>query len=346
MPLSKGDQARLGVVVIGRNEGDRLRRCLASVAGVEARVYVDSGSIDGSVAMATAQGVRVVELSVPPKFTAARARNAGLAQLLAEHPGLEYVQMVDGDCEVQPEWLEAGIEALRTDPGLGLVFGRRRERFPEQSIYNALCDDEWNVPVGEAPACGGDALFRVAALQAIGGYTESMIAGEDPEMAMRLRQRGWRLNRIEAEMTIHDANMLSFGQWWSRTRRAGHAFAELAQRHPHVRWPDWRRSCLSIVTWGVLLPALVLAMIAAALLTGGHWLFAAAAFLFLLWPFKVGQIARLGRQRGLAPNVARARGVLLMIGKIPEMLGLARFHLNRLTGQGSTLIEYKSGTAN
>lgn len=47
----------LGVVVIGRNEGERLKRCLASLLGnVDQIVYVDSGSTDGSVQLA--QGLR------------------------------------------------------------------------------------------------------------------------------------------------------------------------------------------------------------------------------------------------------------------------------------------------
>ena len=41
----------LGAVVIGRNEGARLERCLDSLQGtVACIVYADSGSEDGSVA--------------------------------------------------------------------------------------------------------------------------------------------------------------------------------------------------------------------------------------------------------------------------------------------------------
>jgi glycosyltransferase involved in cell wall biosynthesis len=170
---------KVGLVVIGRNEGERLARCLKSVRAVANRVYVDSGSTDGSLALARHEGVALVELAVPPQFTAARARNSGLGRLLADDPDLEFVQMVDGDCEVQPGWIAAALAALRAEPDLALVFGRRRERYPERSIYNALCDDEWNAPVGESPGCGGDALFRVAALRQVDFYNPAMIAGED-----------------------------------------------------------------------------------------------------------------------------------------------------------------------
>jgi GT2 family glycosyltransferase len=331
--------SQVGIVVIGRNEGDRLARCLASTRGFAHRVYVDSGSTDCSVALAHQEGAVVVELPVPPKFTAARARNAGIEALLLASPELPFVQAVDGDCEVRPDWIDAGLAALEKDPRLGAVFGRRRERFPERSVYNALCDDEWNVPVGEAFCFGGDVLFRAEAIRAASGYDDTMIAGEDPDFSTRLRKAGWRIERIDAEMTLHDAAMLRFGQWWNRTRRAGHAFAELAERHPDVQETGWRKSCRSIIIWGGVLPfALVMALLLA-LTMPYFWI--AAALLALLWPLKIVQIALRQRRRLGSIKLALASGALLMIGKLPELLGLIEYHRNRRSGRSSTLIEYK-----
>lgn len=330
------------MVVIGRNEGERLKRCIASIADVHHRVYVDSASSDGSVEYATGQGMEVVPLSSPPKMTAARGRNAGLARLGVIAPGLDYIQLVDGDCEVQPEWLETAARALDADPGLGLVFGRRRERFPERTLYNALCDDEWNVPVGEALECGGDILCRVEAIRAIGGYDETMIAGEDPDMSTRMRKEAWRLARIDAEMTLHDADIRRFGQWWRRSQRAGHAFAELAHRHAGMRNPDRRRTCRKILAWGGVFPLAVLTLAVAGLFAGWPaWL--AALALVAGWLLNM---ARLGwKRRGELPTkVAMASGALLMAGKFPEMLGLAQFHLRRVSGKQSQLIEYKGAS--
>ena len=335
---------QVGIVMIGRNEGERLRRCIASTETAAARVYVDSGSTDDSVAWARAHGVTVVELAVPPKFTAARARNAGLERLLQDHPGLRYVQMVDGDCELAPGWLDAALLALEADPQLALVFGRRRERFPERSIYNAFCDDEWNVPVGEAMAGGGDVMVRVDALTAVGGYDPMMIAGEDPDMSIRLRKAGWRLFRIDHAMTIHDAAILKFGQWWRRTERAGHAFGELADRHPGLREPDWRRQCRSILLWGGILPGLVVALALAAIAFGPIWL-VPAVVVAAIWPAQMLRIAN-KRRRTLPLRQAVLTGVFLMIGKAAELVGLARYQLGRLTGRRSDLIEYHRGPVN
>jgi cellulose synthase/poly-beta-1,6-N-acetylglucosamine synthase-like glycosyltransferase len=330
----------VGLVAIGRNEGDRLARCLASTRAIAKRVYVDSGSTDGSVALARSEGVTVVELAVPPHFTAARARNAGLSQLLSADPDLEFVQMVDGDCEVQPNWINEALAVMRAEPELASVFGRRRERYPQHSIYNALCDDEWNTPIGISPICGGDALFRVHALREVDFYSPAMIAGEDPELSMRLRKRGWKLRRIDAEMTLHDAAMTRFGQWWNRTRRAGHAFAELASLHPDARDPDWRRAALSIAFWGAVVPVMLLAEIVLAVNVNPLWWIAVLLGL-LTWPLRMMQLAIRERRRGLSPKVARASGILLMLGKFPQVLGLLIYHRNRMLGRASRLIEYK-----
>ena len=148
---------RIGLVVIGRNEGERLRQCLLSGIGKVAHiVYVDSGSTDGSIELARALGVDVVELDLSTPFTAARARNAGFAHLLQKDAQLEFVQFVDGDCEVVEGWIGSALAQLEAQSDVAVVCGRRRERFPEQSIYNRLCDMEWDTPIGEAKACGGD----------------------------------------------------------------------------------------------------------------------------------------------------------------------------------------------
>ncbi len=139
---------RCAVVAIGRNEGERLVRCFDSIGVDYPAIYVDSGSTDRSVAEAEQRGIVVVNLAIDQGFTAARARNAGWRAISAAHPSLDYIQFVDGDCEFAPGWIAAAMAALDAEPGLCAVFGRRRERFPDASFYNALCDDEWNVPVG------------------------------------------------------------------------------------------------------------------------------------------------------------------------------------------------------
>ena len=199
LPTSFAD---VGVVVIGRNEGRRLVDCLASIrTATDNIVYVDSGSTDDSVAAATQIGATVVKLDVSQQFTAARARNEGFSALKSLKLNVRFVQFIDGDCILVSSWMGRAIDFIEQREDVAIVCGRRRERYPSASIYNQLCDLEWDTPVGEAAACGGDALVRVRAFEEAGGFHPRVMAGEEPELCIRLREQGWKIWRLDAEMT-------------------------------------------------------------------------------------------------------------------------------------------------
>jgi GT2 family glycosyltransferase len=322
----------IGVVIIGRNEGERLKRCLESVRDLASRaVYVDSGSTDGSVAASKTLGFAVVELDLRTPFTAARARNEGLRRLLELRPSLEFVFFVDGDCEVNSGWLGTASNFLTRNPQVAAVCGRRRERFPDKSIYNMLCDMEWaeNSP-GETKACGGDVLMRVSSFRQVDGYRADLICGEEPELCVRLRQAGWRIWCLDAEMTLHDAAMYRFGQWWRRMLRGGYAFAIGVALHgapPERHWvSEYRRVWL----WGLWLPLITLILTIAL----GPW----ALLLLCVYPLQVVRLALRGT-RSTRENWWRA--VALVLCKFPEMLGQMKYLSDRRAGRGVRLIEYK-----
>ena len=313
----------IDAVVIGRNEGARLVTCLASLQGhVRHIIYVDSGSSDNSADAARAAGAEVVELDMSHPFTAARARNAGLARLNEA----DFVQFVDGDCRVDAGWIAFAARHLASHSKLAVVCGRRRELYPQASIYNRLCDIEWDTPVGLAPACGGDAMMRVTALDQVNGFREDLIAGEEPELCLRLRREGWSIERLDHEMTKHDANILRFGQWWARSRRAGHAFAEGAHLHGRAPERHWRRETRRALFWGLGLPIAALALFASAS-------FGAGVLALMLYPAQVLRLTLKTNDHQLA--------AFNVLGKFPEALGVVQFHRNRMFGRKSAIVEYK-----
>ena len=331
MPESHSAIVPVGLVAIGRNEGDRLRKCIESVVGQVIKVvYVDSGSTDGSVAMARSHGVAVVELDMTRPFTAARARNEGFRRLREEAPGLDYVQFVDGDCEVVPGWLEKAALFLDEHGDIAVVCGRRRERFPDRSVYNMLCDMEWDTPVGEARNCGGDAMMRAKVLESVGGYRADMIAGEEPELCVRLRSSGWKIWRLGEEMTLHDAAMGRIGQWWKRNKRAGYAYAHGAYLHATPSERHGVKQSRSAWIWGLGIPVLTIGLI----LWCSVWGFA----LLLIYPLQIVRLALRGT-RSAHENWWRA--LFLVLGKFPELAGQINFLYNRLSGKTARLIEYK-----
>lgn len=335
MSATRAETGRLGdlaVVLIGRNEGERLRRALLSVVGrADPVVYVDSGSADGSVALAAALGAHVVALDMTRPFTAARARNAGFDDVMRLAGDAAYVQFIDGDCEVEDGWLEAARQFLATNGDVAVAFGRRRELHPERSVYNRLCDLEWSVPPGEARSCGGDAMIRTAALRQAGGYRDDLIAGEEPELCVRLRREGWKIVCLDHPMTRHDAGMTRFSQWWRRAMRAGYAFAQGAHLHGAPPERHWVRESRRAWIWGAGVP---MAIAGAALAFGP-----AALLLALVYP---AQVARLWirRRRAGSPSPF-ASSLFDVLGKFPEALGQMKFQRDRLTGRTGTLIEYK-----
>lgn len=321
-------EPRVGAVVIGRNEGARLVDCLASLGELRAQTtYVDSGSTDGSQEKAELAGVQVVGLDQHLPFTAARARNAGFQALLQRFPDLDYVQFIDGDCTLHPEWIAIATATLDEQPETALVCGRRREKFPERSIYNAMCDGEWDGPIGSILESGGDFLVRTKCFQAVGGFRPSLIAGEEPELCLRLRERGWAIWRLAREMTLHDANILNFGQWWRRSVRAGHAFAEVSTIHRTSPKRIWRRNVIRALGWSAVGPVALLGTVVSPF----------APVLLLAYP---ASITRQAIRSGLSPSSWRD-AAFSVIGKFAETQGILKYHLNNLFGRRSSLIEYK-----
>lgn len=321
----------VAVVVIGRNEGERLRQCLRSVlADAALVVYVDSGSTDASVEVARALGARVVELDMRRPFTAARARNAGFDEVVRTAPEIALVQFVDGDCEIEPGWIDTARSYLARHPRVGVAFGRRRERYPERSVYNRLCDLEWNVPPGEVNSCGGDAIIRTDALKRAGGYRADLIAGEEPELCVRLRADGWTIMCLDHPMTRHDAAITRFSQWWLRAKRAGYAFAQGAHIHGASPERHWVQQSRRAWVWGVGIPA---AIVVGVLVFGLNGL-----LLALVYP---AQVARLYLKRRGSTPAPFASSVFDVIGKFPEGLGQIKFCRDLLTGRTGALIEYK-----
>jgi len=213
---------------------------------------------------------------------------------------------------------------------VAVVCGRRRERYPDATLYNMLCDIEWDTPVGEAKACGGDALMRVNMFEHVSGFNSDVIAGEEPELCVRIRQKGWTVWRLDLEMTLHDANITRFGQWWKRNVRSGYAFALGAHMHGAAPERHWVSEVKRGQIWGLYIPLVILlaTMLNITFLIG-----------FVVYPLQVVRIALAKRQ---IVNAKWIYALFVTLGKFPEMQGQIKFYLSRLFKSRTKIIEYKS----
>lgn len=320
----------IGAVVIGRNEGQRLINCLASMEGeAERLVYVDSGSTDNSIEEARKVGAEVVLLDASEPFTAARARNAGCAALTAGPNPPDYVQFVDGDCVLEPGWLTHAAHALDEHPEIGIITGWRAEIHPEASVYNAMCDFEWHRPAGDIDACGGDMMVRRELFESLGGFNSGVIAAEDDEFCVRVREAGHRVHRLPIPMTYHDAAMLRFPQWWQRAIRSGHGFAQVGDLHPSHFRNERRRVWL----FGAVLPFLFIVGVVMSL-----WL-----LLLVLLAYATSYVRTVEglRKAGLPLKTALRHSVLLFLSKFPNLIGVTRYWKRKRRGWDMEIIEYK-----
>jgi GT2 family glycosyltransferase len=329
---------KLSIVVIGRNEGERLVACLTSIAaadlaGLPAEViYVDSMSTDGSAARAQQLGARVIVVR-PERPSAATGRNAGWRAARGR-----FVLFLDGDTLLEPEFLPAALSELQSSARIAVVWGHRRERFPEQSVYNRVLDLDWVYPPGDSEFCGGDALFRRSTLLAAGGFDESLIAGEEPELCARLRAAGLRIRHIDQPMTSHDLAMTRWSQYWRRAERAGHAYAEIAARTRSNGTPLWQEDARRNRVRGA---AILAAPLAAAALVGAAGP-AGALAAGVLAAAVIGRSAWRARWKCRDARTLGLYAIHSHVQQVPILWGQIAWHLARRRGQPRGLIEYKA----
>ena len=324
----------VGVVVIGRNEGERLKACIRSLEKCAVRiVYVDSASTDGSLDFVKSMGFDVIALDMSIPFSAARARNEGYRYLLRQYSDVQFIQFVDGDCEIFYDWIDKAHNHLQANTKLASVFGLCKERHPDKTIYNKLCDLEWNTPVGLSLATGGNAMFRVEALESVNGYSPQVIAGEEPEMCFRMRQNGWEIERLDLDMVIHDADITHFSQWWLRNERGGHAYIQGFLMHGSKNDEKYcRQDVLRIIVWAFIIPLTILLLF---VLLGP-----VSLVCLLVYPLKVFQLF-IRESKKHTCSVAFWYAFYTILGKFPQFQGVCVFLVKHLKGKQLNIIEYK-----
>jgi glycosyltransferase involved in cell wall biosynthesis len=332
----------LSVVVIGRNEGQRLVKCFESIRAIHGferiqLIYADSASTDGSAQRAAQYGAEVITL-LSERPTAAIGRNAGWRKATTE-----FVLLLDGDTILHPGFPRVALDFMAADTRVCAVWGNLRETHPNQSIYTRVLDLDWVYPPGEIEACGGNVLMRRSALVEVDGYDSRLIAGEEPEMCRRVRALGYTIWHIDYPMAGHDLHITRWGQYWKRARRAGYAYAEVSDRFRHSEDPLWladaRRSFRLGSFWSFfLLITLILA--------GFRFNFLPLAVLLGLFLILSLRSAWRARWKDKNAMTLVLYGVHSHLQQVPIFVGQLQYHLDKRRGKQRDLIEYKQNEAN
>jgi cellulose synthase/poly-beta-1,6-N-acetylglucosamine synthase-like glycosyltransferase len=326
----------VSVVIIGRNEGSRLQRCIASVQQADWGDlphdiwYVDSRSTDNSLALAQSLGVQTLVLPEGP-MCAAKARNLGWQAAKGE-----FILFLDGDTELHPDFVNHALGAL-ADTSLCAAWGHRRESNPQQSFYTKVLDLDWIYPAGITPYFGGDVLVRRSALAQVGGFDATLNAGEEPELCARLRAKGWKILHIDAPMTRHDLAVRSFKAYARRCYRSGIAYAEVTHRMQALGDGLWQHEARRDLVHGLLYVAAPLLL---ALAFALHLL--AGAVLFALGLVVVLRSAWRCRERAAGDALLALQYALHShVQKVPAFFGQMAWKRAHARAQHLALVDYK-----
>jgi GT2 family glycosyltransferase len=321
------NNAKVGFVVIGRNEGQRLELCLKSLPiGSHPVVYVDSNSYDDSVYIAKTLSVDVIVLDSNMKINASVARNSGFKYLIKNNNDIDYVHFIDADCELDVNWIEEAVTLLDCDETTVAVCGRLREKFVNKNVYTRLCDMSWYIKPGFVNSCGGIFTIRADVYQYHNGFNEDLIAGADPEFFNRVYNSNGKIMCLPALMGTHDCAMYSLKQWWIRSKKTGFAYANGKELGL------WKNKPLSALFWGGVLPFTTLVI---------SLFFMPFLLLFLIY---IIQILRTANKLDI-PYLFKEKflyGSFIILGKVPDLIGVIKYYKNRLLKLDSKIIEYKA----
>jgi len=243
----------ISIIVIGLNSAKTLESCLLSIKNMDVPeeailkniIYVDGGSTDRSAQIAKAvDGVKIIELS-SEKATPGKQRNIGWRAAEGE-----WINFFDSDTEVDKNWLREAINNI--DNGIGAIFGQRKEKYPNKNWFHFIADLEWVKPVSDAKYFGGDVMIRRNVLEESGGYDESLIAGEDPELSARIRSMGYSIKGLDKIMCYHDINMDNFKQYFKRSARSGYGYASAGLKMLKNNENAWFLKMLKLLCKGFL----------------------------------------------------------------------------------------------
>lgn len=317
----------VGIVIIGRNEGERLRLCFKSMAHLDCcKVYVDSGSTDESVVIANNNGIDVIELDRTEAFSAARARNEGFKKLLQLNPKIKFVHFIDGDCEIDINWLPEALKSFKLNSKAAVLCGRLREKFRNASVYTRLCDIDWYRPSGKVKSCGGIATYRKEAFEESKGFNSVLIAGEEPELCSRIRAIGYEILCLDVEMGTHDSGMMFFSQWWTRCVKVGFGYMS------GLNWGGWKKQYKSSLFWGLLFPLFILITLPVTNCL--------SVMLLFFYPVQVYKVFRNIKGDSLSKYDRFIYAFYCILSKFPESQGLVMFYIKKIMAK-SAIIQYK-----
>jgi glycosyltransferase involved in cell wall biosynthesis len=213
---------KVSIIIKTLNEEANVSRAiessLAAIAPYDGEVIVaDSVSSDGTIQIAKQSPASIVQLRH------ADQRCCGIGpQLGYQHSLGEYIYLLDGDMELQADFLNKAIMILDSEPDVAGVGGYIHEtRVDNLELIGRVKRLGRTRPKTLDVRClNGGGLYRRAAIAGIAYLSDrNLYAFEEYDLGARLRIKGWRLVLLEDKAVDHFSYQL--GTWpllWHRLR--------------------------------------------------------------------------------------------------------------------------------
>lgn len=231
------------VIIPVLNNPTGLARCIEAIRRSSTEfelIVVDNGSTDETLSVARRYTECVLEC---PGMTIGAMRNEG-----AKVAKGAILVFTDSDQEPSHDWLKLGMDAIASDPSIGLA-GARVHAPPESrwvartwDLQRRFSDRAGDIDWLEA----GNLFARREAFVGVGGFRSDLIASEDVDLSFRVRRAGYRVVCDPRIINYHHGDPQTLGEFYRKERWRGSSgwrawftqgfpISEL----PGLLWPFW-----------------------------------------------------------------------------------------------------------
>jgi GT2 family glycosyltransferase len=222
-PAKHSTTVKISIIIKTLNEEANIARAIESALVAAAPhggevIVADSGSKDRTVEIAMGYPTLVVQLE---NFD---ERCCGVGpQLGYQHSSGEYVYVLDGDMQLDAGFLRQALELLEHQPSIAAVGGLTREMRVRNIEFKNRGRHFLNRQVedgSEVECLVGGGLYRRRAIEDVGYLSDRNLHGfEEYDLGARLRQKGWRVVRINTYAVDHYSYQLgTYRLLWYRVR--------------------------------------------------------------------------------------------------------------------------------
>jgi len=205
-------------------------------------IFVDDGSEDRTLSIIK-KHVKKMDIKAKVFHTTWRGLGAARNTVVKNASG-EYIIWVDGDEELERKFVEKQVKFLEANPKIGITVGIFY--LPKQNVIAKLEMLPFVINritrINEKrflklPGTGG-AAFRIQAIKQVGGFDETLKgAGEDIEIAYRIRKAGWLIGVTDARYYERRGNVKTLRELWNKYLWYGYGNYKVYVKHKGVIEP-------------------------------------------------------------------------------------------------------------